>query len=137
MRDDRLFDPTSILSEFDEFRGIKISQGKRMRETWLNDFASVFLENYPKDWSKRKQLIFKGKALTFHTVGRKELVYTKVWGFCQLRRADLETLKILKATKDELIEAIEWTKKQEPTTAFWEETVDKKLIELFVEFGHE
>ncbi len=121
--------PNKILELAEEFREQKATQGIYLIKNWINNGPIALLLNLPKGWSKRTQLFFKGKALTFTTLGRSDLLKDKLWGFCDLREQDRAVILQLKPSREELIKASEWVKLQEAHPA-WPGHVDSKVEEL-------
>ena len=121
--------PDEILKLADEFRIQKAKQGIHLIENWLNNGPTKLLLNLPKDWLSRIQPFFNGKALTFVTLGRPDLLKDKLWGFCDLREQDKSVILALKPSRSELLEAAAWVKDQENHSS-WNGHVDSKIKEI-------
>ena len=118
--------PDKILKLAEEFRV----------KNWINNGPDKLLLNLPKNWSSRTRLFFNGKALTFFTLGRTDLLKNKLWGFCDLREQDKSALLALKPSRSELQEAGKWVKDQEAHPS-WPDHVDSKIKELYGELDYE
>ena len=77
-----------------------------------------------------------GKALTFVTLGRPDLLKDKLWGFCDLREQDRSVILALKPSCNELLETAKWEKGQEAHPS-WPDHVDSRVKELFKDLGYE
>jgi len=128
--------PREILELAEEFRQKMVAQGKPLEPNWFNDATSAFLEHFPKDWAKRTQPLFKGKALDLSTLGRGDLLKDKLWGYCDARSHDKTALLNLKPTKEELLQASDWVKKARPKEPLWPGLVEDKVEELLKVLGY-
>ena len=128
--------PEKIMQLAEEFRIQKEREGSYLIKNWINNGPDKLLLNLPKNWSSRTQPFFNGKALTFVTLGRPELLKDKLWGFCDLREQDRSVILALKPSRSELLEASKWVKDQEAHPS-WPDHVDSKVKELFKGLGYE
>lgn len=128
--------PVQIERLAEEFRKKIMKDGLKLEKLWLNNGPASLLNSLPSDWAIRTQLVYRGKALTFYTLGRPELLKDKLWGFCDLRDHDMEALLNLKPSVDELKEAAEWVRKQEANPG-WPAHVEKRVAHLSRELGYE
>ena len=128
--------PDKILKLAEEFRIQKEKEGIYLIKNWINNGPEKLLLNLPKDWSSRTQPFFAGKALTFLTLGRSDILKDKLWGFCDLREQDRSVILVLKPSCNELLEAAKWVKDQEAHPS-WPNHVDSKVNELFKGLGYE
>ena len=76
-------------------------------EKFLNNGPISIINFLPKDWRERTILIFKGEALTFYTLGRTDLLKTKLDAMVH-RGRDMEDVIAMKPSKKELEECLEW-----------------------------
>ena len=128
--------PDKVLKLAEEFRVQKEKEGIYLIENWINNGPEKLLLNLPGNWSSRTQAFFRGKALTFVTLGRSDLLKDKLWGFCDLREQDKSVIIALKPSRSELLEAAKWVKAQEAHPS-WPDHVHTKLKELYGELGYE
>ena len=120
----------------EEFRIQKAKRGIYLIKNWINNGPDKLLLNLPKNWSSRTQPFFNGKALTFVTLGRPDLLKDKLWGFCDLREQDKSVILTLKPSRIELLEAAQWVKDQEAHSS-WPDHVDSKFKELCEDLNYE
>jgi hypothetical protein len=128
--------PPHILQRAVEFRKLKLSQGVELQEKWINNGPSSLLNHLPKDWSSRLQPLYSGKAITFVTLGRQELLMDKLWGYCDFRTADKLVIVNLRPTGKELKTASDWVKKQEANPG-WPKHVDQCVADIEEALSHE
>jgi hypothetical protein len=102
---------------------------------WLNNGPSSLLKTLPKDWNTRTQSIFQGGNLRLFTLGRPDLLKTKLFAFCD-RDIDLEDCIRLAPSKEELVSSIAWVKDQDANPK-WPERVDIVLQNLATRLGYE
>ena len=105
--------PDKILKLAEEFRTQKEKEGVYLIKNWINNGPDKLLLNLPKRWLSRTEPFFNGKALTFVTLGRPDLLKDKLWGFCDLRDQDKSVILALKPSYKELLETSKWVKEQE------------------------
>jgi hypothetical protein len=78
---------------------------------WLNNGPQTLLDNLPKDWRTRLSPLFLGSSLNLTTLGRPDLLKTKLFAFCDRTDPDFSDLLRLKPTEEELNDSIDWVKK--------------------------
>jgi hypothetical protein len=104
-------------------------------EKWLNN-GPVSLKREPPDgWRSRLQIIFQGRALTFETLGRGDLIKSKLFAYCDRVEPDRTDLLQMKPTTSELDDAIEWVKLRD-ANPLWPEHVEVAFASLRKELGH-
>lgn len=97
--------PESILKHAANFR--KANPGLRLGENWINNGPESLIRDLDKDWRSRLVIVFKGKSLTLRTLGRLDLLKSKLFAYCD-RDQDLMDCVALKPTLDELEACFEW-----------------------------
>ncbi len=97
-------------------------------ENWLNCGPADVVNYLPKDWEKHTRKVFEGESMELTTLGRKELIMTKCWAYCD-RERDLDDIIALSPTKQELKETREWLKPLDANPG-WPEYVDKAMTKL-------
>jgi hypothetical protein len=102
---------------------------------WLNNGPDSLKKHLPLGWEKRLVSLFKGKAITFHTLSRSDLLNTKLYAYCD-RQTDFEDCLALKPTREELLEALPWVQHQDANVD-WPEHVEMQFKELASELGYE
>ena len=99
--------PDNILEAaklFAKFEGIAETS---LNENWLNH-GPESLRNYLRpNWRMRLVPLFKGSAITFTTLGRIDLIGTKILAYCD-RGTDLKDCIDLKPTREEILEILPW-----------------------------
>ena len=128
--------PDKILELAEKFRIQKKKEGIYLIQNWINNGPDKLLINLPKNWENRTQSFFKGKSISFVTLGRSDLLKDKLWGFCDLREHDKPVILALKPTQSELVEAAQWVKNQEAHPS-WSEHVNTKIKELLKDLNYE
>ncbi len=123
--------PTSVMNAASDFA--KTMNG--IESTWLNNGPSSLLKNLPNDWSTRTESLFKGESLTLHTLGRSDLLKTKLFALCD-RDIDLSDCIALKPSRVELLASIAWVKVQDGNTK-WPDRVDLVFAHLAKRLGYE
>jgi len=84
----------------------------RLQENWLNNGPASLKRELPSDWSTRLQEIYRGKALTLTTLGRIDLLRSKLYAYCD-RQTDLDDCVALEPTLEELLECYPWVKERD------------------------
>ncbi len=126
----------SILKLALSFRKQVASQGIRLDEEWLNNGPKEIKHRLPKNWRNRTQKIFEGKAITFHTLGRSDLIKTKLDACCIRVQPDLDDLIALKPTRGEFSEASEWVLAQD-AGGDWPRIVSEATSHIAERLGYE
>ena len=83
-----------------------------LRPNWLNNGPEDLKSTLPKNWEMRIQKIFEGKSITFYTLGRMDLLKTKLFAFCD-REIDFEDCLKLRPSAIELDQCFEWVTAQD------------------------
>jgi hypothetical protein len=76
-------------------------------EKFLNNGPITITKDLPEDWKIRTQIIFQGKALTFLTLSRLDLLKTKLDAMVH-RGRDIDDVVAMKPTEEELEASLEW-----------------------------
>src|SRR5690606_30203171 len=76
--------PDNILIASQDFAKLQ-----NLETNWLNNGPATLTRDLPEDWLLRSQDIFKGEALNLKTLGREDLLCTKLFAFCD-RGFDLD-----------------------------------------------
>lgn len=128
--------PPRVLGLAAEFHDKMEKDGTDMIEKWLNNGPDSLLDVLPKGWRSRLVPVFKGKALNLQTLGRLDLIKTKLFAYCDREEQDRFDLTKLAPTKEELIGCFEWVSYQE-VNPMWPDHVRKKFISLSMDLGDE
>ncbi len=110
-------------------------QGNDLQPDWLNNGPSSLVDLLPDGWMKRVRPVFTGRALQLSTLGRDDLLKTKLFAYCD-RGTDLEDCLALNPTSDELTEALDWLKDQDAHPD-WPRHVQASMEDMAERLGHE
>ena len=125
--------PESILKAAREFRDLYPEL--RLIEKWINNGPETLIRELETDWRKRIVTIFIGKAITFQTLGRLDLLKTKLFAYCD-RDTDLKDCIALKPTLEELNQCVEWVSFRD-ANPMWPANVNAHFSELKRRLGYE
>ena len=76
-------------------------------KNWFNNGPQSLIRDLPKDWRSDLQEIYKGKALHLWTLGRLNLLRSKLYAYAD-REQDYNDCMALNPTLSELDECKEW-----------------------------
>lgn len=109
-------------------------QGEILDDDWLNDKPSSLVNALPPDWRDRLHLVFSGKAVILRTLGRQELLMSKLFALCD-RGLDLPDCLALAPTPAELDQVLPWLEVQDGNPD-WPRHVHETIQHLRRELGH-
>ncbi|MBI4404367.1 MAG: hypothetical protein HY537_09415 [Deltaproteobacteria bacterium] len=127
--------PDNIKKAAEEFAARKRQEGWEIGDKWFNNGPASLRKDLSPGWINRLIPIFSGKALSLFTLGRDDLLKTKLFGYCD-RFQDLEDCLALKPTKEELKDTLLWLQARDANPA-WPEHVKKSLQRLAKRLGYE
>lgn len=127
--------PPPIKKASEEFAALKCKEGNVLKHDWLNNGPESLRQNLPRGWLKRCKSLFSGKALTLLSLGRKDLLKTKLFSYCD-RQTDFEDCVALNPTRAELIEALGWVQNQDANPD-WPRHVELSFARLAKRLGYE
>jgi hypothetical protein len=113
-----------------EMRG----QGEVLRDDWLNNGPASLAGVLPGGWQERLQLVFSGQAVLLRSLGRQDLLKSKLFALCD-RGTDLADCIALAPTEDELSAAVSWVEAQDAHPD-WPAHVRATLEGLARRLGH-
>ena len=108
--------------------------GFHLDDDWLNNGPSSLKDLLPDGWEERTQVVFAGEAITLTTLGRSDLLRSKLFALCD-RGIDLRDCLALAPTEDELADAESWVVFQD-TNPMWPDHVRATLADLRRRLGH-
>lgn len=111
-----------------EFAARKRSEGVELEDNWFNNGPIQLAEILPDGWRERVRAVFTGAALRLTTLGRADLLKTKLFALCD-RGTDLADCIALRPGIEELEEAEPWLAEQD-TNPQWPEHVRATLEDL-------
>lgn len=125
--------PEPILKAASEFR--LANKDLLLIEKWINNGPENLLRDLSEDWRDRKMLIYQGKALTLFTLGRVDLLKTKLFAYCD-RGDDFQDCIALKPTQSELAACTKWVSERD-ANPMWPKHVETQFHRLKKALGHE
>jgi hypothetical protein len=120
--------PASILDHARSFAEQCRQNGLMLSDGWLNNGPMSLTRDLPEGWQNRIQLAYQGKALTIHTLGRLDLLRSKLFALCD-RGTDLTDCLALAPTQVEIHEIIPWLEIQDGNPD-WPDHVREVLEDL-------
>ncbi len=105
-----------------------------LKENWLNHGPESLRKYLRKNWKTRLQPLFKGEAITFTTLGRLDLIGTKLLAYCD-RGTDLKDCLDLRPTKEEISEILPWVQKYDGNSK-WPKYVLAQIEDLERKLGY-
>ena len=127
--------PEEILDASKEFAADMRSRQVPLRDDWLNNGPTDVAALLPRGWQARLQPAFGGDAVILQTLGRSDLLKTKLFAYCD-RGTDLADCLAFKPTAAELKKALAWLQKQDAHPD-WPRHVEDSLRYLAERLGHE
>ena len=109
-------------------------EGDVLADDWLNNGPSSLADCLPAGWRDRTQLVFAGPAVTLRTLGRLDLLRSKLFALCD-RGTDLGDCLALRPTAAELDEIAPWLEQQD-THPDWPAHTRATLADLRRRLGH-
>jgi len=108
--------------------------GIELIDSWLNNGPIQLGEILPNGWQLRVQPAFQGQALVLTTLGRADLLKTKLFALCD-RGTDLADCVALAPIAEEIDEALPWLAAQDANPD-WPAHVRATLTDLQRRLGH-
>ncbi len=118
--------PATILAAVDEFAASRPEL--TLRRDWFNNGPASLTRDLPPGWLDRTRPLFTGAALRFHTLGRLDLLRSKLFAYCD-RQEDLDDCIALAPTHEELAEIEPWLSERDGNP-LWPEHVRRSLNTL-------
>jgi hypothetical protein len=103
-------------------------------KNWLNNEPKDLKHELPVGWMKRIVSLYSGESLELHTLGRSDLLKTKLFAYCD-RDLDRKDCIDMKPTQEELREAQEWVKVRDEHPG-WPKHVETSFQSLAKELGY-
>lgn len=126
--------PDSILDASRSFARSERAAGRHLADDWLNNGPSQLQDVLPAGWESRLRSVFSGEALELSTLGREDLLKTKLFALCD-RGTDLRDCIALAPTAEELSDAEAWVAYQDANPT-WPDHVRRTLDDLRGRLGH-
>jgi len=109
-------------------------EGEALVDGWLNNGPEALVKQLPDAWEKRLQTVFSGVALKLQSLGREDLLRTKLFALCD-RGLDLADCVALAPTADELEALLPWLEEQD-LNPDWPAHARATLADLGEKLGH-
>jgi hypothetical protein len=125
---------SEILAAARAFAAHQKASGDILDDDWLNNGPMSLIDLLPDGWRARTQVVFQGEALTLMTLGRSDLIKTKLFALCD-RGTDLNDCIALSPSKEEIAAAELWVIEQDGH-AMWPAHVRATLSNLEERLGY-
>ncbi len=106
-----------------------------LQDNWLNNGPTSLKNDLPKNWRSNVVSIFKGVSISFFTLGRLDLLRTKLFAYCD-RQSDHDDCVAFKPTLDELKTCFPWVKDRD-ASPLWPDHVTTSFQQLAGALGYE
>ena len=126
--------PVAIANAARDFAKLQRAAGTTLSDDWLNNGPMQLGEVLPTGWRERVRRIFVGQALVLDTLGRSDLLRSKLFALCD-RSTDLDDCVALGPTANELVECMPWLELQDGNE-LWPAHVRETLADLARRLGH-
>lgn len=126
--------PPAIASAARVFAEAQRRLGVDLGDDWLNNGPVQLGEALPDGWRARLQLVFQGRALALSTLGRADLLKSKLYALCD-RGTDLPDCIALAPTAADLAECLPWLTLQD-ANELWPDHVRATLADVARRLGH-
>lgn len=126
--------PTAVLAAARDFARLQRAGGHDLLDEWLNNGPSQLADALPPGWRDRVERAFVGEAVRLDTLGRLDLLRTKLFALCD-RGTDLGDCLALAPTPDELSACAPWLAQQD-ANELWPEHVRATLADLAGRLDH-
>ena len=104
-------------------------------ENWLNNGPASLKADLPVGWQDQLIQLFSGVAVELYTLGRLDLLRTKLFAYCD-RQQDEDDCAALLPTLDELRICLPWLLERDGNP-YWPENVKAALRQLAKRLGYE
>jgi hypothetical protein len=126
--------PVSVLQAAKDFALERSRLGDPLQNDWLNNGPASLTKALPQGWQERLISVFEGKAVVLRSLGRLDLLRSKLFGLCD-RAADLGDCVALAPAPDELSLLLPWLQEQDGNPE-WPAHVVEVLDDLRGRLGH-
>ena len=109
-------------------------RGLFLGDDWLNNGPSSLGGLLPEGWRERLRPAYSGSALRLQTLGRADLLKTKLFALCD-RGTDLTDCLALAPTRAEVLGALDWVVDQDGNE-LWPDHVRRTFDDLCRRLGH-
>lgn len=120
--------PAAVQAAAFDFACSPAAAGFSLRRNWFNNGPASLTRDLPPGWMERTCPLFAGQALQLVTLGRLDLLRSKLFAFCD-RQEDLDDCIALRPTSEELAEIAPWLQERD-ASPLWPEHVRRSLQAL-------
>lgn len=126
--------PDEIRRAAREFAEEVRRSGEVLGDAWLNDGPSSLVNDLPRGWEDKLQTAFQGEAVTLRTLGRLDLLRSKLFALCD-RAIDLRDCLALNPSLVELQQLLPWLEARDASPG-WPAHVRSTIADLGRRLGH-
>lgn len=126
--------PEGIARAAREFAEHLRQGGVELSDDWLNNGPMQLGGVLPSNWRLRVQVAYSGRSLNLTTLGRPDLLKSKLFALCD-RGTDLTDCLALAPSRDEIAEAEPWVVQQD-ANPLWPRHVGQTLDDLRRRLGY-
>lgn len=126
--------PPAVAAAARAFAVERTAMGEPLDDDWLNNGPASLAKALPAGWEDRLQPLFAGAAITLRSLGRADLLRSKLFALCD-RALDLADCVALAPTRAELRALIGWVEQQD-LNPDWPAHVRATFDDLARRLGH-
>lgn len=126
--------PVAIIEAARAFAAEVRKAGEALQDDWLNNGPASLAPQLPPAWQERLQPLFTGAAIELRSLGRDDLLRSKLFALCD-RAIDLGDCLALAPTADGLRGLLPWLEYQDANPE-WPAHVRTTLADLARRLGH-
>ena len=126
--------PEDIVQAAQGFAAKLRGDGVELADDWFNNGPIQLVDVLPEGWQRRTQPVFSGTALRLMTLGRADLLKTKLFALCD-RGTDLNDCIALAPSSAELVDARAWLIEQDASPS-WPDHARSVLDDLQERLNH-
>ena len=126
--------PPAIEAAAKAFAGMRRSSGEQLLDHWFNTGPASLMRDLPEGWRERLREVYSGSALKLRTLGRMDLLRSKLFALCD-RAIDLPDCLALAPSPRELARIQPWLCERDGNP-MWPDHVSTTLNDLRRRLGH-
>lgn len=124
-----------IMEASKEFASLEKIPEDALKENWLNNGPASLVKDLPSGWRIRVIQLYKGISLSLFTLGRSDLLRSKLFALCD-RGTDLLDCVAMAPSLEELKECYSWVCDRDANTG-WPSHVNQNFKKLAGKLGYE